>query len=126
MLKKDYLLELATKNQTTPDNIFREYAQNVFLSFLYQKRNAPKMLFKGGTALRLAYKSPRFSEDLGFTLKDITFQEIEKTILEVLNDLEKEFFQPKIIESKKTTGGYLAELAIEIYGEQVNISVQGS
>ena len=126
MLKKDYLLELATKNQTTPDNIFREYAQNVFLSFLYQKKGGQKMLFKGGTALRLVYKSPRFSEDLDFTLKDIVFQEIEKTILEVLNDLEKELFRPQIIESKKTTGGYLSELAIKIYGEQVNISVQGS
>jgi len=126
MLKKDYLIELATKGQTTPDNIFREYAQNVFLNFLYQKRDGQKMLFKGGTALKLAYKSPRFSEDLDFTLKDIVFQEIEKTILEVLNDLEKELFQPKIIESKETTGGYLAELAIEIYGEQVNISIQGS
>lgn len=29
MLNKDYLLKLAGKNQTTPDNIFREYAQNV-------------------------------------------------------------------------------------------------
>jgi len=126
MLKKDYLLELATKSQTTPDNIFREYAQNIFLSFLYQKKGSQKMLFKGGTALKLAYKSPRFSEDLDFTLKDIVFQEIEKIILEVLNDLEKELFRPKIIESKKTTGGYLAELTMGIHKEQVNISIQGS
>lgn len=126
MLNKDYLLKLAGKNQTTPDNIFREYAQNVFLSFLYQKKDGRKMLFKGGTALKIVYQSPRFSEDLDFTLEDITFPQIEKTVLSVLGDLEKENFQPQIIESKETSGGYLAELAVSVYQERVNLSLQGS
>ena len=126
MLKKDYLTELATKNQTSLDNIFREYIQNVFLRFLYQKKASKEILFKGGTALKLVYNSPRFSKDLDFTLLNITFNKIETTVLEVLSNLEKESFQPKIIESKKTTGGYLAELAVEIYHEKVRISVQGS
>ena len=126
MLNKDYLLKLAGKNQTTPDNIFREYAQNVFLSFLYQKKDGRKMLFKGGTALKIVYQSPRFSEDLDFTLEEITFPQIEKTVLSVLGDLEKENFQPQIVESKETSGGYLAELAVSVHQERVNLSLQGS
>jgi predicted nucleotidyltransferase component of viral defense system len=126
MLKEEYLRELATKKQTSFDNILREYAQNVFLNLLYKESGGKKMLFKGGTALRLAFGSPRFSEDLDFTLNDITFNEVENTILAVLNDLEKEGFLPKIVESKKTSGGYLAELIVEIGNEKVRISIQGS
>lgn len=126
MLEEEFLRELATKKQTSFDNILREYAQNAFLSLLYKEDTGKAMLFKGGTALRLAFGSPRFSEDLDFTLKNITYNEIEGTILTVLNNLEKEGFGPKIAESKKTTGGYLAELIIKIINERVKISIQGS
>ena len=46
----------------------REYIQCVFLYLLYTARRAqPNGLhFKGGTALRIVYGSPRFSEDLDF------------------------------------------------------------
>lgn len=33
----------------------------------YQEKEAEAILFKGGTALRLIYQSPRFSEDLDFS-----------------------------------------------------------
>jgi len=126
MLKKSYLQELTTQKQTTPENIYREYIQNVFLNFLYQKKKSSKMLFKGGTALKLAYGSPRFSEDLDFTLNNIYFKEIEVLLLKILNDLEKESFQPELIESKETTGGYLAELKVNFEEETVRILIQGS
>lgn len=35
-------------------------------------------------------------------------------------------FQPQIIESKETSGGYLAELAVSVHQERVNLSLQGS
>ena len=49
-------------------NIVREYFQHVFLLELYKLPNTGKLLFKGGTALRIVYDSPRFSEDLDFSL----------------------------------------------------------
>lgn len=49
-------------------NIIREYFQHIFLDELYKLSNAEKLLFKGGTALRIIYGSPRFSEDLDFSL----------------------------------------------------------
>jgi predicted nucleotidyltransferase component of viral defense system len=126
MLKKDFLNELATKKQTTLSNVLREYVQNVFLRFLYQNKQSQKILFKGGTALKIAYGSPRFSEDLDFTLNDIPFDKVEKVILGVLNNLEKEGFKPEIIESKETTGGYLGELIVNVYQEKTKLSIQGS
>lgn len=126
MLKKEFLKELATKKQTTFENILREYVQNVFLRFLYQNKKAQNILFKGGTALKIAYDSPRFSEDLDFTLNDIHFGEVESVVLSTLNNLEKEGFKPEIIESKETTGGYLCELLVNVYQEKTKISIQGS
>ena len=63
MLTYERLLIIQNKFQTTTDNVHREYAQHLFLSSLYQIENSNKILFKGGTAYRLAYKSPRFSEE---------------------------------------------------------------
>jgi len=38
-----------------------------------------KLVFKGGTALRLAYGSPRFSDDLDFSeLKTIELKKFQK------------------------------------------------
>ena len=65
-------------------NIVREYFQHVFLSELYKLPEAKRLLFKGGTALRIVYGSPRFSEDLDFSLiepdKDCGFVEVLRRI----------------------------------------------
>src|SRR3990167_1335137 len=64
-------------------NIVREYFQHVFLAELYKLPDAEKLLFKGGTALRIVYGSPRFSEDLDFSLFGIT-QNKTRTFVEGL------------------------------------------
>src|ERR1035441_10085199 len=62
------LQQIARKQQTSIfPNIVREYAQHLFLAELYQLAGSEKLLFKGGTALRIIYNSPRFSEDLDFS-----------------------------------------------------------
>jgi len=75
----------AIKNQIQPKYIYREYCQNIFLSFLYQQKKSKQLLFKGGTALRIVYNSPRYSEDLDFTIIDLTNNEIEDMMVEVLS-----------------------------------------
>ena len=55
--------ELATKYQTTELNVIREYFQHLFLSYFYQQSTAGSIYFKGGTAMRTIYRSPRFSDD---------------------------------------------------------------
>jgi predicted nucleotidyltransferase component of viral defense system len=61
-------------------NIVREYFQHVFLSELYKLPGGEKLLFKGGTALRFIYNSPRFSEDLDFSLFGVAQNEVKSFV----------------------------------------------
>lgn len=126
MLTKEQLQIIVNRSQTNKLNVFREYAQHLFLSSLYRTKGSEKLLFKGGTAYRIAYKSPRFSEDLDFSTSEINFKQIEELVLKVLEDLENVGLKPLIEVSKETTGGYLAKLSISIYEENVIISIQVS
>ena len=124
MLTKERLLIVQNKYQTFKENVYREYAQHLFLSSLYQVKNSNKILFKGGTAYRIAYKSPRFSEDLDFSACQIGKKEIEEIILSALENLSNNGMECDIEESKETTGGYLAKLYLKIYGKNILISIQ--
>ena len=78
MISKEILEKLSKQYQMGVfPNIIREYFQNVFLSELYKLPEASKLLFKGGTALRIIYGSPRFSEDLDFSLFGVAQKNIE-------------------------------------------------
>lgn len=48
--------------------VVREHWEILFLKQLLESAYGKDLVFKGGTALRLAYGSPRFSEDLDFAL----------------------------------------------------------
>ena len=67
MISKKQIEDLANNNQIDSFTILREYLQILFLSYLYREKQADKIYFKGGTALRLLFGSPRFSEDLDFS-----------------------------------------------------------
>ncbi len=75
MLDQDLILNLARKNQIAPEHIAREIYEILILRHLSQSPLLDSLIFKGGTALRLAYHSPRFSEDLDFSL----IREISRT-----------------------------------------------
>lgn len=108
MIEKRQVERLAVDWQTTIDNVVREYFQQLFLSRLYQEHGCEALLFKGGTALRVIWKSPRFSEDLDFTGIGITTKGIETLMEGALAKIEMEGIQAEIVESKSTSGGYLA------------------
>ncbi|MBI3335601.1 MAG: nucleotidyl transferase AbiEii/AbiGii toxin family protein [Candidatus Portnoybacteria bacterium] len=67
MISQDTITKFADRYQTTELTIRREYLQHLFLSYFYKQGNTDNIYFKGGTALRFIYKSPRFSEDLDFS-----------------------------------------------------------
>lgn len=123
MLKKDTLEKLATKYQTNYRNVSREYVQNLFLRSFYTKEGSENFLFKGGTALRIVFKSPRFSEDLDFSgyKNGGTY---EKVLENVLFDLSSEGLDVDIEESKATSGGYLANIIVNFEGEKIIIKNQ--
>ena len=120
MIDKNYLQTIAIKNQTTFDNIAREYLQQLFLSIFYQLPGSEKFLFKGGTALRLIFRSPRFSEDIDFSVTgDIsTFENI---LIDVLEELKKNDIDCQLITAEKTTGGYIAKISAKLYDQKFTI-----
>lgn len=100
MLTQNYIKELATRKQTTELNIRREYLQHLFLSYFYQQPKTESVFFKGGTALRILYGSPRFSLDLDFSssLSRINFLKELKELLPkthwlVIKDLKRNLEQ---------------------------------
>ena len=60
MITKNQIHSLAKKNKINETTIFREYLQILFLSDLYSKKQSKSIFFKGGTAMRIIYQSPRF------------------------------------------------------------------
>lgn len=73
---KEYLADLV-RGASTPaqaQNLVREYLQARILSSLQRCGAMIPLAFHGGTALRLLYASPRFSEDLDFALERETAQ----------------------------------------------------
>ncbi|MEK7577785.1 MAG: nucleotidyl transferase AbiEii/AbiGii toxin family protein [Patescibacteria group bacterium] len=124
MLTKEQLLLIQNKFQTLKANVLREYVQHLFLSSLYRTNGSENILFKGGTGYRIAYKSPRFSEDLDFSASQISIKEIEKIMINVLEDLSNNGLICDIEESKSTTGGYLAKLFTNFQGEKIPIDIQ--
>ena len=126
MIANDTLLTLSTKYQTTELNVHREYMQHLFLSYFYQQPQTNEIYFKGGTALRIVYGSPRYSEDLDFgsTLHDI--DEIENAVLATLVEVQREGIASTIIESKKTSGGYLAIIDFMLDQTNVRLRIEAS
>src|SRR3989339_1253273 len=112
MITKDYIEKLAKLGHVaTFPNIAREYFQHVFLSNLSQIPGGEKLLFKGGTALRIVYGSPRFYEDLDFSLFRIpprdTKQFAEGLLIKVLTEIERSGIKTDLHEkSRPTDGGY--------------------
>ncbi|MDP1721673.1 MAG: nucleotidyl transferase AbiEii/AbiGii toxin family protein [Candidatus Gottesmanbacteria bacterium] len=124
MLSSSYLQKLAIKYQTPDININREYGQHVLLSYLFQKPEAKDLYFKGGTALRLLYRSPRFSEDLDFDTTVHTSGIWENILQETLIDVSREGIEVDIKESKTTSGGYLCIVLFKNIGQPITIHLE--
>lgn len=113
-------------------NIAREYAQHIFLSELYKLPDSEKLLFKGGTALRIVYGSPRFSEDLDFSFfalsKNESNQVIENLFIKVLVEMERFGIKVKIGEkSGATSGGYFGIATLKMFDfPLINIEINVS
>lgn len=126
MLSLTKLDEIAHKSQTSLLNIAREYVQNLFLSAFYQQEETEKIYFKGGTALRLIYGSPRFSEDLDFSANLANCDAFENVLEDALVFLEKVGLKVGVVESKPTAGGCLAIFAAAVEDLSLDISLQVS
>lgn len=125
MMRIEEIQKLSTKYQTIPLMIAREYCQHNVLSSFFNHKESKNLLFKGGTALRIIYRSPRFSEDLDFTgIQNISYYEIENVLTNTLKNLSDWGFNIDIGEAKKTTGGYLAKINFSLYQFKFIIKIE--
>lgn len=135
MIAIEALEKLARQYQTGLfPNIVREYFQHVFLKELYQLSEAERMLFKGGTALRIIYGSPRFSEDLDFSLFGVsppqTKSFVEGLFVRVLAEMERVGIEVEIgAKSDAASGGYFGTatfkmLEFQPVGVEINVSAR--
>lgn len=63
-MNKEQLEQLKKELKISSDKIIREEAEMMFLEELSEDKISSRLVFYGGTALRLVYDSPRFSEDI--------------------------------------------------------------
>ena len=124
MISQASLTQAARAQQTTELNVVREYCQHLFLSAFYRQDRSEQVMFKGGTALRIVFGSPRFSEDLDFSGFGITVDSIENRVLEATGEIEQQGIGVQLEESKTTSGGYLATLDCHLYDYPVRILIE--
>lgn len=125
MIRQEDIKKLSIKYQISPLVIAREYCQHNVLAGIYSNEASRKLLFKGGTALRIIYQNPRFSEDLDFTgAQNVTYYEIEDLLTKTLVSLESWGLNLDIYEAKKTTGGYLTKLNFHLHSYKFLIKLE--
>jgi len=120
----NYLLEKLTREiKISPLNIIRENAEVIFLDKLGQSNFAGKLIFYGGTSLRLSFGSPRFSEDLDFLMTGII---TENALKELLTDLSAENpgFSLKDIKQKRNTLFALVNVTHSYLKHPINIKIE--
>lgn len=121
MITRENIRKLAIQCRTVEfPNIVREYFQHLFLSQLYRQEKSGNLLFKGGTALRVIYGSPRFSEDLDFSIfrvdKYAQKKYIEDLFTAVLAEIEDTGIKVGLgSKPDKTAEGYYGEAEFKIY-----------
>lgn len=94
MLTQQQAQQFALENQTVTDNILKEHYQIYILDQLYKSNFGNNLVFKGGTALKLAYNSIRFSEDLDFSiLNKVDYVDFKKTIQSLVNKFSESKIQ---------------------------------
>lgn len=73
--------------QRSPKAALIEYLQYEVLDSLFKQKNSEKLSFIGGTAIRIAYQSQRFSEDLDFDNFGLNFNEFKKLLDHTAKDM---------------------------------------
>jgi predicted nucleotidyltransferase component of viral defense system len=80
----EQLAQYQTQLKISIDKIIREEIEMIFLNELAQNDLSTKVAFYGGTALRLVYNSPRFSEDIDLiTIKPFSFTDFKTFIINI-------------------------------------------
>jgi len=120
-MDKDFALNMAAQAGIDAQQVVREEAELIFLQGLFESAISDGLVFKGGTALRLIYASPRFSEDLDFSeTRKITAPEFKKIITRIVKSDTR--FSIKGLASKYYT--HLAQIRIKEPWQEIAFSMK--
>lgn len=125
MLTNEQIKKMSVKLQTADFNVAREYCQHIFLSLLYQLPQSEKLFFKGGTALRIVFASPRFSEDLDFSSR-LSADILQKLLQSALRNMDNFGINTDLLEAKATSGGFLAIFVCQFLEFSVQLQMEVS
>jgi predicted nucleotidyltransferase component of viral defense system len=76
--------------------MLREYLQYKILQIIFEGSFGKKLVFLGGTCLRIVHGNQRFSEDLDFDNLSLTEKEFESISFEIKDSLSKEGYEVEI------------------------------
>ena len=92
-------------------NILREYLQYKTLDIIFNSIYLNKVVFMGGTAIRIIYNNNRFSEDLDFDNLGMNYKEFKKLSNLIKDKLSLEGY--KIEVSTRQKNAFIASLRIK-------------
>jgi predicted nucleotidyltransferase component of viral defense system len=82
----------AQRMRIAVENVIREELEMAVLRGFFESKIGNHLVFKGGTALKLAYGSPRFSDDLDFSIvspvREADFQSVSGTAIKNLPEVD--------------------------------------
>ena len=114
-------IEQSDKLKIDVGQIIREWWEIIVLQDLYASPLGKDLIFRGGTALRLAYNSPRFSQDLDFSvIQTVDYKLFEKTI----KDIEAKYDELSVKDLADKYHTYLAEFRIKEPWRQIALSLK--
>ncbi|HID96071.1 MAG TPA: hypothetical protein EYP53_08470 [Candidatus Latescibacteria bacterium] len=110
-MEQDLALRLSRQLKISLEQVVREHWEIVILKGIFESPAGKFLIFKGGTALRLAYQSPRFSEDLDFLIT-------EDVLRGQFNSFVRKFISPypvlTVTDLKEKHFTYLAEIKVSV------------
>lgn len=83
------------------ESILKEYLQHKILNSIFNSRYGEKLVFLGGTALRIVHESTRFSEDLDFDNRGLTEEDFTDLSKIIEKDLALEGLEVEIMTMTK-------------------------
>lgn len=121
MMSLNQISDLSKKLKISDSVIAREYFQILFLNELYSKSFSDKIVFKGGTCIRLIYGGQRFSEDLDFTV-NMDESKFVANIQTLFDHISNTY--PVVIKSKRSIAGKSYLLTAKIEGLEADVYIR--
>jgi len=103
------IFDFASQTQvpvSSPRAIIREYLQSLAVSTLYSLPHSEKLVFVGGTSLRLLRNIDRFSEDLDFDNLGLSLSQIKQSVEAVVERMLCERIPVELYQAHHPTHQY--------------------